>query len=65
MSIVLSHPVRTAIGAYNGALKRCAPPSWAIVVRETLRRASTRPLHSPSNWTSRALDFAFDGQLRA
>jgi acetyl-CoA C-acetyltransferase len=38
--IVLSHPVRTAIGAYNGALKSVpATRLGAIVVRETLRRA--------------------------
>ena len=38
--IVLSHPVRTAIGAYNGALKSVpATELGAIVVRETLRRA--------------------------
>jgi acetyl-CoA C-acetyltransferase len=38
--IVLSHPVRTAIGAYNGTLKNVpATELGAIVVRETLRRA--------------------------
>ena len=38
--IVLSHPVRTAIGAYNGSLKSVpATELGAIVVRETLRRA--------------------------
>ena len=38
--IVLSHPVRTAIGAYNGTLKSVpATELGAIVVRETLRRA--------------------------
>src|ERR1700753_1944487 len=38
--IVLSHPVRTAIGAYNGALKGTpATELGATVVRETLRRA--------------------------
>ncbi|GLS19703.1 acetyl-CoA acetyltransferase [Labrys miyagiensis] len=38
--IVLSHPVRTAIGAYNGSLKGTpATELGAAVVRETLRRA--------------------------
>jgi acetyl-CoA C-acetyltransferase len=38
--IVLGHPVRTAIGAYNGTLKNVpATELGAIVVRETLRRA--------------------------
>ncbi|WP_413990847.1 acetyl-CoA C-acetyltransferase [Labrys okinawensis] len=38
--IVLSHPVRTAIGAYNGSLKGTpATELGATVVRETLRRA--------------------------
>ncbi|MDQ0390310.1 thiolase family protein [Labrys monachus] len=38
--IVLSHPVRTAIGAYNGALKGTrATDLGALVIRETLRRA--------------------------
>ena len=37
--IVLCHPVRTAIGAFNGALKSMpATELGAIVVRETLRR---------------------------
>src|SRR6266536_3312251 len=41
--IVLSHPVRTAIGAYNGTLKSVpATELGAIVVRETLRRAGLR-----------------------
>ena len=38
--IILAHPVRTAIGAYNGTLKGVpATELGAIVVRETLRRA--------------------------
>jgi acetyl-CoA C-acetyltransferase len=38
--IVLSHPVRTAIGAFNGSLKGVpATDLGAAVVRETLRRA--------------------------
>ena len=38
--IVLSHPVRTAIGAYNGSLKAIpATDLGATVVRETLRRS--------------------------
>ena len=38
--IILAHPVRTAIGAYNGTLKSVpATELGAIVVRETLRRA--------------------------
>ena len=38
--IVLAHPVRTAIGGYNGSLKSIpATELGAIVVRETLRRA--------------------------
>jgi acetyl-CoA C-acetyltransferase len=38
--IILSHPGRTAIGAYNGALKSVpATELGAIVVREALRRA--------------------------
>ncbi len=38
--IVLCHPVRTAIGGYNGALKGApATQLGAVVVRETLRRA--------------------------
>lgn len=37
--IILSHPVRTPIGADNGALKSVpATELGAIVVRETLRR---------------------------
>ncbi|MDE1569530.1 thiolase family protein [Aquabacter sp. P-9] len=42
--IILAHPVRTAIGAYNGALKTIpATQLGAIVVRETLRRAGLDP----------------------
>lgn len=38
--IVLTHPVRTAIGAYNGTLKGVpATELGAIAIRETLRRA--------------------------
>ncbi len=38
--IVLSHPVRTAIGAYNGSLKGTpATELGSVVIRETLRRA--------------------------
>jgi acetyl-CoA C-acetyltransferase len=38
--IILAHPVRTAIGAYNGALKGIpATELGSIAVRETLRRA--------------------------
>ncbi|MDX0312570.1 acetyl-CoA C-acyltransferase [Sinorhizobium meliloti] len=38
--IILAHPVRTAIGAYNGALKGVpATELGAIAIRETLRRA--------------------------
>lgn len=39
--IVLAHPVRTAIGAFNGTLKGVpAVELGALVVRETLRRAN-------------------------
>lgn len=38
--IVIAHPVRTAIGAYNGTLKSVpATELGAVVVREILRRA--------------------------
>jgi acetyl-CoA C-acetyltransferase len=38
--IVLAHPVRTAIGAYNGAFKGVeATDLGAVAIRETLRRA--------------------------
>lgn len=38
--IIIAHPVRTAIGTYNGALKSVpATELGAIVVHETLRRA--------------------------
>ena len=39
--VVLCHPVRTAIGTFNGTLKNTAATALgAIVVRETLRRAA-------------------------
>lgn len=39
--IILAHPVRTAIGGYNGTLKGVpAAELGAIAVRETLRRAA-------------------------
>ena len=42
--IVISNPVRTAIGAYNGTLKDSpATELGAAVVRETLRRAGLDP----------------------
>ncbi len=42
--IVLCSPVRTAVGAYGGALKDTpAPQLGAVVVRETLRRAALAP----------------------
>ena len=42
--IVLSHPVRSAIGNFNGALKGMpAPEIGAAVIRETLRRAGLEP----------------------
>jgi acetyl-CoA C-acetyltransferase len=42
--IILAAPVRTAIGAYNGALKGIpATELGAIAVRETLRRANLDP----------------------
>lgn len=35
--VVLCHPVRTAIGAYNGSLKGVtAPDLGAVAVRETI-----------------------------
>lgn len=44
LSIVLCHPVRTAIGAYNGTLKTTrATELGAAVFRETLRRANLNP----------------------
>lgn len=43
--IVICHPVRTAIGAYNGSLKGTpATELGAVVVRETLRRAGLDPV---------------------
>jgi len=42
--VVLSHPVRTAIGTFNGTLKGTpATELGAIVVRETLRRSGLDP----------------------
>jgi acetyl-CoA C-acetyltransferase len=42
--VVLCHPVRTAIGTFNGTLKNTpATELGAIVVRETLRRAALDP----------------------
>lgn len=42
--IILAHPVRTAIGAYNGALKAVpATELGAIAIRETLHRAGLAP----------------------
>lgn len=39
-TVVLCHPVRTAIGTYGGSLKSLsAPQLGAIVIRETLKRA--------------------------
>src|SRR3989454_9931702 len=42
--VVLSHPVRTAIGTFNGTLKATpATELGAAVVRETLRRSGLDP----------------------
>lgn len=42
--IVIAHPVRTAIGAYNGTLKGTpATELGAVAVRETLRRSGLDP----------------------
>jgi acetyl-CoA C-acetyltransferase len=42
--VVIAHPVRTAIGAYNGTLKGTpATELGAIAIRETLRRAGLAP----------------------
>src|SRR5438874_12313629 len=42
--VVLSHPVRTAIGTYNGTLKGTpATDLGATVVRETMRRSGLDP----------------------
>lgn len=42
--VVLRHPVRTAIGAYNGSLKATvAVELGAAAVRETLRRPTLDP----------------------
>jgi acetyl-CoA C-acetyltransferase len=43
--IVLCHPVRTAIGAFNGSLKSfTAPDLGATAVRELMRRAALDPV---------------------
>src|ERR1700739_4500589 len=40
IEVVLCHPVRTAIGAYNGSLKGVtAPDLGAVAVRETIARS--------------------------
>ena len=42
--VVLCHPVRTAIGAYNGSLKGVtAPDLGAVAVRETIARSGLDP----------------------
>ncbi len=42
--VVLSSPVRTAIGTYNGTLKEHPPHDLgAVAVRETLRRSGLDP----------------------
>src|SRR6202040_465306 len=42
--VVLCHPVRTAIGSYNGTLKATpATELGSAVVRETLRRSGLDP----------------------
>lgn len=42
--IIIAHPVRTAIGAYNGTLKGTpATELGAVAVRETLRRSGLAP----------------------
>src|ERR1044071_3873638 len=44
--VVLSHPVRTAIGTFNGTLKATpATERGAPVFRETLRRSGLDPAH--------------------
>ncbi len=44
--VVLCHPVRTAIGSFNGTLKTTpATDLGAAVVRETLRRSGLDPAH--------------------
>ena len=58
--IVLCHPVRTAIGTYNGSLKETpATALGASVVRETLcqRRRDSRPA-----WRSKSRPVA--GRMR-
>src|SRR5260370_8862692 len=47
--VVLCHPVRTAIGTYNGTLKATpATELGSAVVRETLRRSGLDPARSGS-----------------
>ena len=42
--VVLCHPVRTAIGTYNGTLQATpATELGSVVVRETLRRSGLDP----------------------
>ena len=42
--VVLCHPVRTAIGNFNGTLKDTpAPELGAVVIRETMRRSGLAP----------------------
>ena len=43
-SVVLCHPVRTAIGTFGGTLKDMpAPALGAAVIRETLKRSGLDP----------------------
>lgn len=54
IDVVLCHPVRTAIGTYDGSLKDVpAPDLGAAVIRETLKRAGLTPLPKRSS-TSKA-----------
>jgi acetyl-CoA C-acetyltransferase len=41
--VVLCHPVRTAIGSYNGSLKGTPATDLGAVVRETLARSGLDP----------------------
>lgn len=52
--IILAHPVRTAIGAYNGTLKGVAATELgAVAVKETLKRAGLSGTTSaPSSWAT-------------
>jgi hypothetical protein len=55
--VILSHPVRTAIGAYNGTLKNVpATELGAIVVREDACRRPHRGRNDPlqNRYASRA-----------